>query len=136
MFNKESLITNARSWLNVPWKHGQRDKNIGVDCVNFLFAVGEDTGLVLPPFPDKYSPIARGTEILDYLSANFTQVDEIEPADILLIKFSGYNTHVAIATSPTTMIHACLRRKRVVEHAIDDVWRRTIDSIWEIELQL
>jgi cell wall-associated NlpC family hydrolase len=127
------LVLSAREWLGTAWMHRQCVKGIGVDCVNFLYAVGIDAGLDLSPIPDGYGRVAVGDDITDYLSRHFVKKDDlsIEEGNILLFKFSGYNNHVAIATSANTMIHASASHKKVIEHSIDGKWQRILKGVWE-----
>jgi len=128
------LVISAREWLGTKWMHNQCKKGLGVDCVNFLYAVGVDAGLKLSPIPERYNRVARGDDIADYLSRHFEKKDDltIEEGNILLFKFSGYNNHVAIATSSATMIHASANHKKVVEHSIDGKWQRILKGVWEV----
>lgn len=128
----DRLVESARTWVGTQWRHKQCVKGIGVDCVNFLYAVGIEAGLELSPIPESYGRVAVGDDITAYLSRHFTKKDsfEVEKGNILLFKFSGYNNHVAIATSPNTMIHASASHGRVVEHTIDGKWLRILKGVW------
>lgn len=128
------LITSARQWIDTPWQHNQCTKTIGVDCVNFLKAIARDSGLNIEEIPASYGRVATDNKIEEYLNRNFYKKESliIEANNIILYQFSGYNNHVALATSPTTIIHANSKVGKVVEHNIDGVWMRCIASIWEI----
>jgi cell wall-associated NlpC family hydrolase len=128
------LVLTAREWLGTPWMHKQAVKGIGVDCINFLYIVGLNAGLDLKPIPEQYGRIAVGDDITNYLDRHFIKRDDltVEQGDILLFKFSGYNNHVAIATSSNTMIHASANHKKVVEHAIDGIWIRMLKGVWRV----
>jgi hypothetical protein len=130
------LIKVARTWLDTPWQHNQKVKGLGVDCVNFLIAVAFESGLNIEPIPLSYGRTAIDNQIERYLERNFIKKPDlaIEENNILLYQFSGYNNHVAIATSPTTIIHANSKEGRVVEHSIDGVWKRCLKSVWMIQL--
>lgn len=135
MNKKEKLVNSAREWLNTKWHHNQCVKNVGVDCINFLYASGIEAGLTLSPIPEVYGRIAYSDGIKSYLNQHFhlKQYNEIELGDILLFQFSGYNNHVAIATSFNTMIHASASHEKVVEHSIDGIWRRMLKGVWMIK---
>ncbi len=134
--NEDGIIEIARSWLNTPWHHNQNKKGLGVDCVNFLASVAIESGYDIPPIPKKYGRIATSTEIEDYLDVHFirkNRTKELNKTDLLLFKYSGYNTHVAIATSENTIIHASLGHGKVIEHPIDGVWWRILKNTWSFE---
>ena len=133
-FFMQNLIDSARTWINTPWQHNQRIKGIGVDCVNFLSAIAHESGLNIEEIPESYGRTAIDNQIEEYLKRNFTLKNslEIEENNIILYTFSGYKNHVALATSPTTIIHANSRVGKVVEHQIDGIWLKFIASIWVI----
>jgi cell wall-associated NlpC family hydrolase len=126
------LVLCAKGWIGTPWMHKQAVKGVGVDCVNFLYAVGIEAGLQLSPIPDQYGRIAIGDDITHYLCKHFVKREKLEvvEGDILLFKFSGYNNHVGIASSEKTMIHASAHHQKVVEHAIDGKWQRILKGVW------
>ncbi|HET8688175.1 MAG TPA: NlpC/P60 family protein, partial [Methanosarcina sp.] len=115
MFNPDI----AREWLGTPWRHNCQVKGVGVDCINFLEAVAKESGYDIPPIPSHYGRTAIDDGIREYLNQYFIPSHTITTGTILLFQFGGYNNHVAIATSETTMIHASFRHKKVVEHPID-----------------
>lgn len=134
--DKNKIIEKAREWLYTPWQHNQKTKGLGVDCVNFLAALAHECNYDIPPIPKRYARLAESNEIIDYLNGYFIEKDNIYPigkADILLFKFSGYNTHVGIATSHETMIHASSDHGCVVEHPIDGIWIRMLKKSWRFE---
>lgn len=134
---RTKAILEARSWLNTPWRHNRKDKGRGVDCINFLFAVGQSVGLRLPPLPEQYAKIPIKNEIEKYLTKSFVRCfdGKIKIARVLLFSFRGYKCHVGIATSDHSMIHACNfgRHQKVQEHEINGVWWQSLDSVWEVK---
>ena len=136
MDKKTKAIMEARSWIGTPWRHNKKEKGRGVDCINFLHQVARSVNVHLPPIPERYQKTPLKNEIEEYLKGSFRRCldSKIEKARVLLFTFQGYKTHVAIATSKDWMIHACNlgRHHMVIEHPIDGVWKRTIDSVWEV----
>lgn len=132
--NPQELVKQARTWLNTPWRHQRAEKHRGVDCINFLWQVAYDSGLVLPQIPERYSRMAMKDEIKIYLDKNLTPVQktDIQTGRVLLFHFAGFNTHVGIATSNSRFIHASQAHKKVVEHELDSIWLRTHKGTWEV----
>lgn len=128
---QEKLIAIARSWIDTPWMHNQCKKGLGVDCVNFIWAVAKEAGLQGSELPLRYSRIAKYNEIESYLDGLFCQTDIIIPSNILLFKVSGFNNHVAYATEKG-MIHASMSWGKVVEHSIDGYWSRNLIKQWKV----
>jgi cell wall-associated NlpC family hydrolase len=141
MLDKGKFIKIARSWLGTKWQHDQQIKGVGVDCVNFLTAVAIEYGCDLPPIPKNYERVSRNNEIIDYIADNFNCIYkkgiqtkiEMKTTDIAVFNISGYSTHVAIITEPYKIIHADNRVGRVIEHNLDGVWLRKLESIWRFK---
>lgn len=133
----ERLISIARSWINTPWQHNQKTKGIGVDCVRFLEQVAIEYGVDIPPLPDHYSRLVENEAMLDYLSQHFRLVTQrgLQAGDVILFKPKGLFNHIGLATSPTTVIHACQPEGKVLEHNIDGIWAKMLKagSIWELK---
>ena len=129
------MIAEAREWLGTPWKHNRQDKYRGVDCINFLWAVGITAGLELEPIPEEYARTEKDNEIGQYLDRHFAKTTQanLHQGCILLMRFSGFYSHVALATSKCTIIHASLRHNKVVEHQLDGIYLRIIKGIWEVK---
>ena len=128
---QERLITIARSWLNTPWRHNQCKKGLGVDCVNFIWAVAKEYGLNGSDLPLRYSRVSRYNEIESYLDEYAERTNTFSPTNILLFKMSGFNTHIAYGTD-IGMIHASLSWRKVIEHPIDGIWERCLVSQWKV----
>lgn len=135
MKSKEEIINIARSWLGTQWKHNQQNKNVGVDCVNFLHAIAVESGINIPPIPQSYARLPNNNEIKTYLSNNFTlkNKEDINICDILLFTWQGRDSHVALVTevNPLKIIHANQRLGKVSEHNCDGIWLRRLESVWE-----
>lgn len=128
---RHTIIANARTWLGTPWLHNQRVKGVGVDCVNFLYAIAVESGIELEPIPESYARLPLRGEIEQYLDRNFIRTNStIEPCDVLVFNWSGYNCHVGIATSNKTIIHAHQRINKVVEHGLDGIWIRCLKGVY------
>ena len=129
-FQTTQLVEEARSWIGTKWKHGQNQKGVGVDCVQFVYEVGKTVGMSVEPPPEKYAPICRGNEIYDYLTRNCSQIDTMRTSAILLFKVKGFLTHLGMATSPTHFIHASLTDGRVIEEPFNGKLANSLHSIW------
>lgn len=129
------MITEiAREWLGTKWVHAQSNKQVACDCVGFLMGVAREANLNIPEIITRYPRLPKHDEIKKYLDANFQQTANIDYDRILLIKISGISCHVAIATSPNTMIHADSVHGYVLEQKIDGIWLNRISYVYTIEL--
>lgn len=128
---QEKLIAIARSWLGTKWMHNQCKKGLGVDCVNFIWAVAQECELKGSDLPLRYSRISRYNEIEKYLDGCFEKIDTFRSTNILLFKMNGFNTHLAYGTD-IGMIHASVAWGKVVEHPIDGIWKRCLVNQWKV----
>ena len=133
---EQTIIKNARSWINTPWRHNYSSKGIGVDCVRFLEAVAKESGLNLEPLPEHYNRRVMNDSIRDYLDRNFVPVtrDKIKPCDILLFNIKGFNHHIGIGSYDGWFIHANERANRVMEQPLNGIWEAMVSNggVWEI----
>jgi len=94
--------------LNMPWaKKAARDQ----ECIAYARR----------PHADQLRKVAR------------RYFDEIEPSraavgDVLIMIFASEPTHFGIVsnTAPLSIIHSYAQARKVVEHGLDDVWRKRI----------
>ncbi|MGV2830575.1 hypothetical protein [Myxosarcina sp. GI1(2024)] len=130
----ERIVEESRTWLGTPWRHNQRLRSVGVDCVQFAVGVLEACGAPKSGYENYYrTPQGNSLlEAIDSLSYSYP-ADKIEAGRILIFRIAGVPHHVAIATSETTMIHADLRVGEVVEHNIG-AWKRKLAAIYEVRV--
>jgi cell wall-associated NlpC family hydrolase len=126
----DSIITEARTWKGTIWHHNQRCKGAGVDCAQFIGAVASAVGIDLGDLPRRYSRQANDDTLLREVEKRATKIEEIEPGAILVFKYAGFPHHLAIATSPTTMIHSSLSHGKVVEHSIEPSHLRILIGVY------
>lgn len=129
---KSAIVAAARACIGTPFVHQGRIPGIGLDCVGVAIHALRSVGLAVQDV-DGYartpygSALAAAIELHPYLD----QVDDIQPGDILLMRFSREPQHVAIA-GDGTMIHAYEKIGHCVEHVIDELWRRRVISIYRV----
>lgn len=129
MTTRQDIVTAARKWLNTPFRHQGRSR-AGVDCGGLVYCVAQDLGYSPTPYTD-YSRSPEPSRILQVIGTECVKRsdDIIEPGDILLMSFAGEPRHVGIATD-VGIIHAWMKPGKVVEHIIDNVWRRRIKQVY------
>ncbi len=123
---RKTLIDEARTWLGTPWKHNQRVKGHGIDCVNFLHEIASVSGIELPAIPKRYTRNVVGNSISSYLSQVFKPITlaQCQSGDILVFHWGNTGHHVGIVTGTTpciTFIHADNSLGSVVEQNLDTV---------------
>lgn len=130
-----SLDERARDYLGIPYRHQGRNPAIGIDCVGLLvLALGDDPATAIDP--PAYSAEPHDGELEGYLSAAFgAPVADIQPGDIAAIRYGGPIRHIAIVGDGPhglTLIHTARNIGRVVEHRLDERWRRRIGAVYRM----
>jgi cell wall-associated NlpC family hydrolase len=135
MATRAEVVECARSYLGTRWHHQGRVKGAGVDCAGLLICVARDLGLA-DVNCSGYSRYPDGT--LDAVCAEHMQrigAGHVLPGDVLTFTFAAEPQHLGIvATSgdQLTIIHSYAEARRVVENAIDPVWRPRIRGAYRI----
>jgi NlpC/P60 family putative phage cell wall peptidase len=127
----DNIVRLTRSWIGTPYLHQASLKGVGCDCLGLLRGVhAELHGLPLepvPPYSEDWAE-ALGRETLAEAARQrllAIEIADFAAGDVILFRWRAHlpAKHCAIATSPSTMVHAhdgaC-----VSEVAIGPWWRR------------
>ena len=136
------IIACARTWIGTRFQHQARRKGIGCDCLGLVLGIGLELNM---PWAKK---AARDQECIAYARRPHADqlrkvarryFDEIEPSraavgDVLIMIFASEPTHFGIVsnTAPLSIIHSYAQARKVVEHGLDDVWRKRIVSAFRL----
>lgn len=124
---RKEIILAARSCMGSPFRHQGRSPVRGVDCVGLVIYVGHQLGLMNFDRTDYRKRPAP--QLLKNMAgqAGFQEISlkEALPGDIYLLKFGRFLEHAAII-SDRGIIHAYEKLGRVVEHGLNEDWRRRI----------
>ena len=121
------IVAASRECLGTPFRHQGRVPGHGLDCVGLAVHVGHSLGLVRYDVR-AYSRLPAGGELERHLAVAGLRSKSVEaalPGDLYLMVFESDPQHVAIKTD-RGIIHAYLSARRVVEHGLNDIWRRRI----------
>jgi cell wall-associated NlpC family hydrolase len=133
MNTPESIITAARTWVGVPFRHQGRSR-LGVDCAGLLVELLRSSG-ALPADYTEPRDYGRGPsrELGEILERYCTRTDSAAPATLILVRWprESIASHVALCTG-RNLIHCYERAGRVVEHRYGEPWLRMTDSIWKL----
>ena len=134
MITVEDIINKSREYLGVPFKHQGRTREKGLDCIGLLARCGEDLGIeVLDDLT--YSTKVNPAQLKEGLERHCEKTLRLtyEPGYIGLMQFDKIYgpTHTVLITDKG-MIHAYNKRGCVVEHRMNDVWRKKIVATYKI----
>jgi NlpC/P60 family putative phage cell wall peptidase len=119
MVTRQDIITEALTWLDTPWQHGQGVKGVGCDCVHLPLRVGQALGLIATTYvPEPYSQQwhlhkrREQDELLLTILADFPLVAmplaERQPADLLVFRWTFRQpcAHMGLLLPGEKVIHA------------------------------
>lgn len=121
-----AIIEAARECIGTPFVHQGRILNKALDCAGVAVHVFNRMGCEVDQ-PAAYSRMPNNA-MLEYWADRqpyLTRETIPQAGDILLMKFKSEPQHVAIFTGEN-LIHAYEAIGRVVEHRLDDKWRKRI----------
>lgn len=129
----------ARRYLGVPFLHQGRDPSIGIDCVGLLVAAARDCGLQELAAHDfaSYGRDPSNGELEARLRAAFGGPVSCcpLPGDVVSVDFKGQTRHVGVIGADgdrLTLIHTYKAPAKVIEHGLDDKWRKRITGIYRM----
>ncbi len=107
---RDDIVAHARAWLRTPFHHQGRVKGVGVDCLQFLIAVNQESGL-LPEvqyehYPRDWHFHQDEERYLNAVSRYARRVEIPLPGDFALFKFGRCVSHAAIVIDWPLCIHA------------------------------
>ena len=136
----QEIIDCARTYLGTPFHHQGRLKGVGVDCIGLVVGVADslgltdDKGIPLASFDHAdYPPTPAGESLKRPVSLHLYELPsagEYQPADVLLFRFHQDPQHVGIVSrlpdGELGIIHCYASIGKVVEHRLNDTWKRLI----------
>ena len=124
MVTRAEIVTAARGWIGVPWRHQGRSR-AGVDCVGLVVVVCQGLGL------SDYDSTVYGrdpdpTRFLGHFTAGGAvriNPRDAEDGDLLVFRQSAFPCHAGIRSTQFEVpyvIHAHLAHRKVVEERLTD----------------
>lgn len=141
---RERIVAQARTWLGTKFQHQGRLKKTrrwsgGVDCIGLVVGVIGELGMrdtsgnpLIGYDYTGYSMTPDGVTLKNKLDAHLQQiaVEDLQPGDIPLIRFHRNPQHVGFITDRADgavgIIHCYSASEYVVEHILNENWRRLI----------
>lgn len=134
--SRQAVVAEARTWLGTPYHHAQMCKGVGVDCGLLVGGVAIATGCIAPELWAQrfatfqgYAP-TPSNGMLERVCRSFMAIkplDDMAPADVLLMRFKREPHHLAIVADHPggglSIIHSLGSAGGVVEHVLDWKWR-------------
>jgi len=133
---QQKIIEAVREALGTRFVHQGRLVGSGIDCVGLLVHAAKTLGL--PHHDERAYPIApRKRWLEEVLAKSLTRIDpeEAGPGDVLCfwIRKPDSPQHVAVLNESGGMIHTYADVGKVVEHGLDEFWKKRVSSAWRYE---
>lgn len=126
---RQDIITEARKWLGVPWRHQGRC-TAGVDCVGLLVVTAWGLGFTVEDYTN-YQRRTQGLQFLQHFQKHMIQVPVHSSAlsDVVILREPRLPCHCGIVSEKDGhlhLIHAHMRRRKVIEELLTEEWHNRI----------
>ena len=136
--NGLDIIAAARGWIGTPWRHQASLKGVGCDCIGLFAGVAAELGcseasaFLGDPNLRCYGRQPERRQLLAGCARFLDETPEAFPGDLLMMRFQTDPQHFAILSTPDRIIHASATAGKVVEHQLDDLWRRRVVRFYRL----
>lgn len=131
----DMFIATARGFLGTPFVHQGRAPGLGLDCAGVAVAAGRELGAEIDDFLG-YGRVPSAGVFYEKLGQHCdrVQIREMRRGDFLIFEFDANPQHLAILTedSPTYILHASQPHRKVVEHRMDEAWKKKIRAVFRM----
>lgn len=127
MTSGADIVRTARGFLGTPFRHQGRAPGKGLDCAGVVAATAQALGLSDYDVGG-YGRLPRNRDLAEHLEAAGMREIALRQArqgDVYLMAFETAPQHLAIATE-IGILHAHRGVGAVIEHRLDETWRRRI----------
>lgn len=137
MTTRADVVAAARKYLGARWQHQARGDD-ALDCVGLLVRVGRDLGIQNVPRVADYRMHPDAVRILQDAARYMTKISvrDFAAGDALVLRFGSAPQHFGIVGDYSeggfSLIHAYRGADKVVEHRLDDIWRRRIVAAYSL----
>jgi NlpC/P60 family putative phage cell wall peptidase len=130
MVTRAEVIAEAKEWIDTPFHHQASVKGVGTDCGGLVRGVYNRLGVETPNCPVDYARTPSNDRLRQIILNYAVRTSTPKPGDIILFVLLKEPQHVGILTDRNTVIHAYEPNRKVIEHRLDDKWKRRIESYY------
>jgi cell wall-associated NlpC family hydrolase len=131
----DDVIAAARACLGTPFAHQGRIKGTALDCAGLVVSVAHDLGVDYLDQQGYSREPVKGllrAALLDQPGLDFVSPGQMQPGDILLMRFGRDPQHLAIYTG-STIIHSYETVGIACEHDLTTEWARRIVGVFRFK---
>lgn len=140
LITKKKIVQVSRKWLGTPFHLHGRIKHEGCDCIGLILCVANELdlysklGVPIIQYDCFDYSIESGKLLYDFLECHLCKKEDFTIGDVLLFKINKVYFHCGIVAdyreNQYSLIHACIRRKKVIEHRILNYLKNNILSCY------
>lgn len=129
------IVASASLWIDTPFAHQQRVRQVGVDCAGLVVAVGQSIGFKIHDHPrrdySRYPVVGRTLEAM--CNEQLDRVKAAQPGSVYLfwVRKKGAPQHLGIATRPGYMIHAWADPGKTLQSPLGKYWKERVHAIYD-----
>lgn len=128
------FVNEARTWLKTPFHHQASVKGVGCDCAGLVKGTARNLGYQVSDVYTNYGREPANGELERTLENLLNKKDsnKLSKGNIILFKFLNEPQHLGIYCGDGIVIHSYSTEGGVVEHLIDDKWKKRIVNVFEL----
>lgn len=137
MITRAQVVECARTYLGTPFGHQGRLKGKRIDCCGLLIQVGKELAISNWDI-DGYNNQPDGRTVVELMTKHPAlkrkSLKYIKPGDILCFRdeWPCHMAYVGDGQGYLTLIHAYAPMRKVVEHILDEHWKKRVVLTFEI----
>jgi cell wall-associated NlpC family hydrolase len=130
----QQLVCDAAlSLKDTPYRHQGRAPGHGLDCIGLVVAAFKIGAGLEFDIPANYSRLPSPKLLYSHVSKHCDRVEDIQPADVLVLRLQREPQHFALYVGNNTIVHAYQTAGKVLAHDLTPQWRNRIKSIHRIK---
>lgn len=130
MIKQSAIVAAAREAVGTRFKHQGRTVGVALDCAGLAQHVAASVGIEttdVEGYPR--TPFSGQLEATLEAQPSLVQAQDMQPGDVLLMRFDKEPQHLAIYAGET-IIHAYAKARIVCEHDFTPEWRSRVVRIY------
>ncbi|TVO75145.1 NlpC/P60 family protein [Sedimenticola selenatireducens] len=130
MITRADIVIEAKTWIGTPFHHQAAVKRVGCDCAGMVKGVWRELGNDVSKVPVDYPRTPSGGNLVRILIEFLDRTVTPKAGDVILFTLLNEPQHLGILTDKNTVIHAYQPFGKVVEHRLDDKWKRRVTAYY------
>jgi len=145
------IVSQAKTWVGTKFHHQGRIKKTvlhdgGVDCLGLIIEISRELNLYSKDGKTllyeldtiNYGHFPDTDFLYNQLSKHLIEIpsDKLKAGDIVIMNFDNHPQHLAIVSNymknKLGIIHSYAPAKKVIEHRLDDEWKKRIEYIFSL----